>query len=497
VDETGDEISAAPTGRWDRSEVLKRAALGGLGLLLARGERIPLLAAEPASAASAPVRAYFSRPDLKPPVVTVRRSGGTADGHLFLASSSGPGQRGAMILDDAGEVVWFRPSSPDTTMDFRTGLYKGKPVLTWWEGKHEKGVGLRGAYVIMDASYREVARFKSRDQLRPDFHEYLLTPDDTALVVGYDPVHADLTAVGGPGRGLVYEGVVRELAIPSGRVLFEWRSLDHVALAESYQKRGGGPFDYLHVNSIAFDSDGHLIVSARHTWTIYKVHRRTGEVLWRLGGKRSDFRIGKGAAFAFQHDARSHDHGRLISLFDNGPDPGTTPRSRALVLALDTARRRATLQREIVHSPPLFARVTGNQQFLPNGNTVVCWGSTGYFTEYGPDRSVRLDAHLPEGGQNYRVFRFPWVGRPADSPRLVAHTASGTPRLYASWNGATEVAYWQLRGGPAAARLGSGRVFPRRGFETELPVPSAARFVAVAALDHHRKLLGTSNTVRL
>ena len=155
------------------------------------------------------------------------------------------------------------------------------------------------SYVLVDASYREVARFVSRDGLPPDFHEYLLTPDGTALVTSYDPVPANLTSVGGPTSGRVYEGVVRELEIPSGRVLFEWRSLQHVSIDESYQREMGDPYDYFHINSIGFDVDGHLLVSARNTWTIYKLHRRTGKVIWRLGGRKSDFALGAGTTFAF------------------------------------------------------------------------------------------------------------------------------------------------------------------------------------------------------
>ncbi len=481
----------------------RAGAIAGAGLVLgAEGRRllaIEAASAAPTEAAAEPVQGFFSRPDLRPPRVSVLRPASkTGSGFLFLAPASGPGQRGALILDDAGEVVWFRPSSPDTTMDFRAGFYKGGPVLTWWEGRHQKGVGLRGAYVIVDTSYREIARFRSRDQLRPDFHEFLLTPDGTALAVSYDPVAADLSAVGGSGQGPVYEGVVRELAIPSGRVLFEWRSLKHVGVEETYQTGGRGPFDYFHVNSVGFDSDGHLLVSARNTWAVYKVDRRTGDVIWRLGGKRSDFAMGRGTAFAFQHDVRSHDHGRVISLFDNGPHPQEKPRSRAVVIALDTERKQATLQHQIVHAPPLFARVTGNTQLLPNGNTLVCWGSTGYFTEYGPGGSVLLDARLPTHGQNYRVFRFPWTGRPTDKPRLASHRARGKPRmLYASWNGATEVAYWQLRAGSASARLAVGRTFPKSGFETEMPLPAGTTYAAVTALDRNRRPLGTSNTVRL
>ena len=488
---------------WTRADVLRRAALGGAGVvLLGRGGLRALedeLVAAASAAAPGAVRRFVSRPDLKPPTVSVlHRALRTAGGLLFLAPSSGPGQRGVMILDNAGEVIWFRPTTPLTAMDFRAGLYQGMPVLSWWEGRHVKGVGKVGEYVMVDASYREVARFSAGKGRRPDFHEFLLTPDGTALVTAYDPVSTDLSSVKGSRHGRAYDGIVQELEIPSSRVRFEWHSLDHVGIEESRQTDIGDPYDYFHVNSIGFDSDGHLLVSSRNTWTIYKVNRESGRVIWRLGGKKSDFAMGKGTIFAFQHDARSHDRGRRITLFDNGPDPNTKPRSRAITIALDTGRMRATLARELIHAPPLFARVTGNQQVLPNGNTFVCWGSTGYFSEYGADGRVRFDAKLPKGGQNYRVFRFPWVGHPKDAPKLAAQTArGGGPALYASWNGATEVAAWQLRVGARATRLSPARTVPKRGFETELAVPDGTVYAAAAALDRGGKPLSTSDTVRL
>jgi hypothetical protein len=382
-------------------------------------------------------------------------------------------------------------------MDFRPGFYKGAPVLTWWEGKHAEGVGLRGSYVVVDASYREIARFVSRDRLSPDFHEFLLTPDGTALVTSYDPVPANLSAVGGPSRGRAYDGVVRELEIPTGRVLFEWRSLAHVAIDESYQTERGDPYDYFHINSIGFDVDGHLLVSARNTWTIYKINRRTGEVIWRLGGKKNDFAMGNGTAFAWQHDARSHDHGRLISLFDNGPQPHTKPRSRALVLRVNANHRRATLARQIVHSPSLFAFATGNVHALPNGNTLVCWGITGFFTEYGEHGEVRFDARLHKRGVNYRVFRSPWVGRPREAPRLVSRIVGSRPRLFASWNGATEVTQWRLRTGTNSRTLRTEATVPKNDFETFFGVENGVRFARVVALDRNGKPLGTSNLVRI
>jgi outer membrane protein assembly factor BamB len=487
-----------------RADLIRRAAGGGAGLFLLggalpRGELsvVESAFAAPARLSAPPVHTFVSRPDLRPPLINVlTHKSGLAGGLIFLAPSSGPGNRGGYIVDDTGEPVYVRTSNPYTTMDFRPGVYKNAPCLTWWEGKYVKGVGRVGNYVVLDATYREIARFPVGNGRRSDFHEVLMTDKNTLLVTAYETDTADLSKVGGRNGAQVYGGVVQELAIPSGKVLWEWRSLEHVPITETMSHDIGNPFDYFHINSIDVDSDGNLIVSARNTWAVYKVDRDTGNVLWRLGGRQSDFAMGSGAVFAFQHDARSHDGGKTITIFDNGPDPGQKkPQSRAMTLALDVERKKATLKRQLRHYPALYARVTGNHQILPNRNEFVTWGNTGWFTEYAPNGSVRLDARLPEGGQNYRVFRFPWVGKPAEPPVVVAK-GSGGP-LYVSWNGATEVAAWQLQTGTRATGLtGSGSI-PRAGFETMMQAPAGAAYAAAVALDASGRPIGRSKTIKL
>jgi Arylsulfotransferase (ASST) len=415
---------------------------------------------------------FRSRPDLAPPPVTIlHAASGTAPGYLFLAPSSGPGQRGPLILDDAGEVVWFRPVSPRTAMNFRAQTFHGEPVLTWWESLPGGGLG-RGEHVIVDASYREIARFPAGDGMRSDEHEFLLTERDTALVTSFEVRKRGAS-------GLTMGGVVQELDVPSAHVLFEWRSLDHVGVDETYSTKVGYPWDYFHVNAIDVDVDGNLLVSARNTWTVYKVNRRTGAVMWRLGGRRSDFELGPGARFGWQHDARGHDGGRAVSVFDNGAGPF----SRGLVLGLKG--KHATVLHEYRHSPPLHAYKLGSVQLLGNGDVLVGWGTNPHFTEFSADGAVKLDATLPHGGENYRTLRFHWEGRPVEAPRAVAR--AGT--VYASWNGATEVASWRLEPGGAAVR--------RTGFETALPAPAGARTVRAAALATDGRLLGRSAPLTL
>jgi hypothetical protein len=503
MDSAGGRGGRGPDSAWTRGEFLRRAA-GGAGLLLLAGGgagAYELLEAGRARAAGKPgnagVQVFRSRPDLKPPVVDVLHTGrGIAPGYLFIAPHSGPGQSGVMLLDNGGEVVWFHPTgAKQNAANLRAAVYRGKPVLTWWEGRTQKGIGY-GECVIADQSYREIARFRAGHDQPADLHELLLTPRNTALVTAKETRTMDLTSIGGRKRWPVIGSVVQELEIPSARVLFEWRSLDHVALAESHQKIGP-KYDYFHVNSIAIDFDGNLIVSARNTWAVYKISRRTGEVLWRLGGKKSDFAMGKGTRFAWQHDARAHDGGRLISVFDDGAAPAVESQSRALLITLDTKRMRASLARRYTHHPPLLARYTGSAQLLPNGNVLVGWGSQPYFTEFARDGAVRFDARLPRGGETYRALRFPWTGRPAAPPALVAVPTAGNAVLYASWNGATEVASWQLHTGSSPTSLRPESTMPRVAFETELPSQQAAGFAAVVALDSRGRPLGRSAAIKL
>jgi outer membrane protein assembly factor BamB len=307
----------------------------------------------------------------------------------------------------------------------------------------------------------------------------------------------NLSRVGGPSSGKVIGSLIQEIAIPSARVLFEWRSLDHVAIDESYSPYTGHAYDYFHINSVDVDADGNLLVSARNTWAVYKLDSETGRVIWRLGGKRSDFQMGPGTRFAWQHDARHHDEGRLISIFDNGAAPPVAAQSRVLVIELDRRHRRARLVRQYAHPRKLLSPFMGNAQVLPNGNVVVGWGGLPYITEFRRGGGVHFDARLPAGGQNYRAYRLPWHGRPHRPPRLVAHTTSGRRRLYVSWNGATEVAAWRLEAGPARPAMQAVLTRPKQSFETSLPVPRSDGFATAVALGSGGQMLGRSNTIRL
>jgi hypothetical protein len=436
--------------------------------------------------AGEPYQHFWSQPELKPPIVRIlRREGRTAPGYLFIAPKRRTPQAGPMIFDDHGRLVWFRPLQTRGVTDFRVQRLHGRPVLTWW---HAPPTGARSGdpgYVIADTSYRTIATVRPGNGLVGDIHEFLLTSRGTALMTTFRSVLV--------GDRRYSEGGVQELDLATGRVLFDWHSIDHVPPSESYSKRPrkpSAPFDYFHINSVAIDVDGNFLVSARNTHTVYKISRKTGRILWRLGGKLSDYKLGKGVRFAWQHDAR-RERDRTIRIFDNGAAPRVHSESRVIFVHLNARTMRARLVRTIVHHPPLLAINQGNAQRLPDGHLLVGWGHTPYVTEFDARGRTLLDLRFGNGADSYRAFRFRWAGRPISRPAVALHRG----RVFFSWNGATDVAWWQILGGSDRRRLRTIRTVRTRGFETSAPAPPTP-WIAVRALDRHRGRLRLSRPLR-
>ncbi|HTD08500.1 MAG TPA: arylsulfotransferase family protein, partial [Solirubrobacteraceae bacterium] len=238
---------------------------------------------------TAEVQSFQSRPELHPPVVTVTaNSPGVAPGEEFVAPYAGPGQAGPMILGSGGELVWFKPMPTNTAAtNLQVQEYDGQPVLTWWQGDVSvHGFGL-GEDVIANNTYTDIEHVRAGNGLEADLHEFQLTPQGTALITAYDPILCNLSSVGGPAYGGLTDSVFQEIDIKTGLVMYEWTSLDHVGLSESYVPAGktspGWPYDFFHINSINLDHDGSLLVSSRNTWTVYRVEASSGQVAWRLG----------------------------------------------------------------------------------------------------------------------------------------------------------------------------------------------------------------------
>ena len=193
--------------------------------------------------------------------------------------------------------------------------------------------------------------------------------------------------------------------------------------------------------------------------------------------------------------------GGLISVFDNGSDPPKEKQSRGLLLAPNASSHTVSLVKQLHQPAPHAARLQPGQRPEPaaaSGNWLMGYGGLPNFTEYDSSGHVLLDGTLGKSVQ--RLQHLPLaVERPAhQSPPSVAVQAAGAGGLTvaASWNGATEVASWQVLAGSSATSLAPVATAPRRGFQTSIPLSSVPSYVAVQALSAAGAAIGRSATVK-
>jgi hypothetical protein len=475
---------------------LTAITLGSLGPAGSQASASSDAAVQPAASSAA-----AADPGTAPPGIDVlTRRPGMADGLIFATpqqTKDPKAPRGPQIVDDHGRPVWFRPIEDGTyATDFRTQTYQGEPVLTWWEGESDLTGNGSGIGYIANENYEIIATVQTPDEGEMlDLHEFTLTPEGTALVISYQEVPYDLTPIGGPEDGTVIESVVQEIDVETGEVVLDWRSLDHVGIDETDAAGNLGALDYLHVNGVSVDTDGNLLISGRHASAVYKVDRETGEVIWQLGGRNSDFRFGTGARFMWQHDVQAEGDG-VYRIFDNAThSPLVGYESRVAWIEIDEESRTAELVREQVHPELMSAVAEGGSQALPNGNTLVSWGSAGRISEFSPSGELLWDADL-EGdmASTYRAYRQEWEGEPATKPEVTVDTESDD--VHAVWNGATDVAEWRVMGGKSENNMRPVAEVTWNGLDTSVPMPGHVldelEYVQVEALDDRGKVIDAS-----
>jgi hypothetical protein len=362
------------------------------------------------------VMRFRSRHDLEPPAVTVTTAAADPTlGDIFISPDSGPGQAGPMIVNPAGALVWFDPLPRGTTaFDLNLQTFAGQPVLTWWQGHVVEGHG-QGVDMIESSRYTPVATVHAGNGLYADLHDFQITAQGTAWITAFAPQHWNLSSYGGPRRGLIDDGVVQEIDIKSGLVMFQWDALGHVAIPDTYVHMPTSEtsvLDYFHVNSIDPLPDGELLISSRNTWATYLISETTGGVIWRLGGKKSSFSLGSGVSFAWQHDAELQPDG-TISLFNNDASPAEAKESSVLDIALDPAAHTATLVRALTYpGQGILSESQGDMQALPGGDVFVGWGQAGDVSEFSTAGVLTFDMHLAAPASTYRAYRYPWNGQP-------------------------------------------------------------------------------------
>lgn len=448
-------------------------------------------------------------------------------GYIFLAPYRNV-DPGPYIYDNYGNLVWSGAGSsgPKTAHAPRVCTYRGEDHICYFQGEQHQGFA-RGHGVIMDQNYRIVKTVESSGAgASSDMHEFKMTPytnGTTALMTVYQPRQYDLTT--NPrfnverGMGWIVEGVFQEVEIETGRVVFEWRSLDHVdpglgwTMPGTTDTSGDGlteqtPWDYFHINSIDKNVEGDYLISARHVSAIYKLSGEDGHIMWQMGGNAATIRT-TNFVFSYQHHARwvsENSTHTVLTFYDNASSGfnRTGDFSHGWMISIDHIAETATMIKEWGAPEPqggLLSGSQGNTQMLPNGGCHIGWGEHPYFSEHTADGSAVMYGKLAERASNVMIYRsnkYNWTAQPLTKPALWTYSRTGERMVsFVSWNGATEVRSWNFYTSENATGpwTFAGSAY-KHGFETEFHTDSVMQWSYAEALDISGRPLETSVIAR-
>lgn len=340
------------------------------------------------------------------PDITINESNDPASGYFILGTkkfSDPTGSNYIAIIDNYGTPVYFR---------LQAGKAAG--ISTLLQDHLIFNEGDPKVFHVYDTMFNVVDTLNTKGY-KIDGHDFCIDEQGHVLLLGSENITVDLTEYGGFVDATVRDKVVQEFD-ENGDTLYTWKAFDHFEITDAnlespYVDLTASTVDYLHANAICFDSDTSFLLSCRHFDEITKIDRRTGDIIWRLGGKNNVFTFTNDTLqFSHPHTIRKLENGNIL-LFDNGNTHYQQVTS-IVEYELDEINLTATLVKRIGHTPPVFADHGGGEEQLENGNYLVYWGEESpSFTEYHPDGSVALEMDFSTHSFSNRVAKSSWNHR--------------------------------------------------------------------------------------
>jgi hypothetical protein len=375
-----------------------------------------------------------------------------------------------------------------------------------------------GHGIIMDNSYKVVKEILPPPET-PGFnmHELSLVDNGTAAVYfTFRPEYVNISDITDQTRshGWIMNMGIREVDLRDGQTTFEWWAYPDVSLRESNVavEHLNGPYpqgwNWFHGNSIVKNSHGDYLISSRYTDTIFKLSGGDGKILWRLGGRYSDFEL-VDFNFSRQHDAQwiegeCDGDTETITFLDNGSDgiTSTANISHGLKVRLEKGPMTAKVLQRWPRPDNKRSNLRGNLQNLPGGNVFAAWSDNSFISEHTSTGDLVMASEFSSKRfVTYRAYKFNFTGAPWEEPIIKAFVygadaATSTTVIYMSWNGATEIEWWDLyRPVPQGAKGGGfiGSII-RTGFETRFQTSGFESEVYAEAVAADGTVLGRTAT---
>jgi hypothetical protein len=348
-----------------------------------------------------------------------------------------------VVFDTNGVPVWYKSYGYTGVYDVETLLAGAISFSPNWQVNQLSDAGMTSTSVRMNS-------FEGGIPSTPDEHELRIV--DSTHYLGFDSSRewfnlTGLTVPNGTGESVyeadasMYSCRVLEFNPTDGSTYWKWSATDHFDPVKAMVVKGNGdlggseaqPF---HCNAIDVDpANGNLLVSSRNMSSIFYIEKKTGKVLWMMGGNKaaaldtpSPTFVNPDEPMVAQHDARllpgwketcSGGSGQ-ISVFDDESYTSNAARGVIYDVVINdgsgcpggtTGTTHATKSWEFKTWKNAPTAVCGGMRVTPDNTRVIGWGQSSpspnglVFTEADEKGNDMLDLVCPDHSSTFRAVK--------------------------------------------------------------------------------------------
>ncbi len=333
--------------------------------------------------------------------------------NLFFKPVGQGGNNPVMIVDKNGNTL-YSDNLGMKGWDWKVNLNNH---ITYYDRQAK-------SWHVVDSFFNTIDTVSAQNGYTADNHDFLALPNGNYVLFCYDNQAFPMdTIVPGGDPNAIVEGLVIQELNNEHDVIFEWQSWDHFNVTDNTDlDLTSDLIPFIHTNAIDIDYDEHFLISSRNLSEITKIHRTSGDIIWRWGGSQNQFIFLNDYPFTYQHCIKSLGDNKYL-LFDNGNSSsdytGNPNISRAVEYQLDLELMTATKTWEFVHPDSLFSPSISSVQRLENGNTLITFGNLtllnrgAVIAEVNPSGEIVFELELDpptENGNNniYCANKFDW-----------------------------------------------------------------------------------------
>jgi arylsulfate sulfotransferase len=288
------------------------------------------------------------------------------EGFVLISRRETPGI--IFLLDSKGDIRWYHQVNGT---GFKTTHFTRNKTILSILGTEEYPTSYGNEILELSMTGDTITHLKKGqgDFRETIHHEIVLNKKSEIVTLSVQTRIMDLTSVGGTAKDTVKSDGILVLD-RKGKKVWSWSVFDVLDPLKDPQIMAEKK-DWMHANSVNFDTDGNYLISFYNNGQIWKLNARTGKVIWKFG-RNGDFAMPKEGVFDQGHAVHRNAEGDIM-LFDNGTSREQT---RTLTFKLDEKNKTASLTRQIILPKEIYTARMGSAYLVAPDAILQCSSKT-------------------------------------------------------------------------------------------------------------------------